>query len=98
MAKKKPVMKTKTCSEGKVCGLNAPKFALTLGIMCGLIMLIMGTAATYANYGVEIVKMAGTIYPGYDTTLVGAIVGLLWGIIEGLLLGFIFARIYNKLI
>jgi len=94
--KKKPVIKT--CSKEKACKIDAPKFALTLGIMCGLIMLIMGTAATYANYGIEIVKMAGTIYPGYDTTLVGAIVGLLWGIIEGLLLGFIFAKIYNKLI
>lgn len=98
MAKKKAVFKTQTCSEGKVCGLNAPKFALTLGIMCGLIMLILGAAATYANYGVELVKLMSSIYPGYDTTLVGAIIGLLWGVIEGLLFGFIFARVYNKLI
>ncbi len=98
MAKKKTIFKTKTCSEGKLCGLNAPKFALTLGIMCGLIMLILGAAATYANYGVELVKIMSSVYPGYDMTLVGSIVGLLWGVIEGLLLGFIFASVYNKLI
>lgn len=96
MAKKK-VKAAKAC-PASMCGLNAPKFGLALGIMCALWMLIIGITATYAGYGTEIVKVLGSIYIGYDLTLIGAIVGGVWGFLDGLIGGFIFAWIYNKLI
>lgn len=94
---KKKVRPAEIC-PASLCGLDAPKFGLVLGIMCALWMLIIGLAATYAGYGTEIVKVLGSIYIGYDLTLIGAIVGAIWGFVDGLIGGFLFAWIYNKII
>lgn len=95
MAKKKKSI-GKVCVP--ICGLNAPKFGLALGILWGLAVLILGIAATYANYGLSFVDLFSTMYIGYDITLIGSIVGGIWGFLDGLIGGFIFAWLYNKLL
>ncbi|MBN1645107.1 bacteriophage holin [Candidatus Woesearchaeota archaeon] len=95
MAKKKGIKISSTCSS---CKLNTTKFGLTLGILWGLAVLLLGIAATYASYGTEFVNLLGGMYIGFDTTLIGSIVGGIWGFFDGLIGGFIFAWLYNKLI
>ncbi len=94
--------KKKRKSLGKISvpisGLNPSKFGLAMGILLGLAMLIIGITATYAGYGVDIVALCGSMYIGYDMTLVGSIVGGIWGFFDGLIGGFIFAWLYNKLL
>jgi len=99
MAKKKKRSTAKIKTPIRKAGpLNAPKFGLAMGIIWGLALLIIGIAAAYAGYGKEIVALCGSVYIGYDATLVGAIVGTIWGFFDGLIGGFIFAWLYNKLL
>ena len=90
----KPVRVGSTCNP---CGLNASKFGLALGIICGLAMLIVGLTATYAGYGVAIVELCSSLYIGYDITLVGSIVGGIWGFFYGAILGGFFAIVHNRI-
>ncbi len=98
MAKKKVKRTVAKSSSCKPCSLNPAKFGLALGIILGLTMLIIGISATYAGYGEGIVALCSSIYIGYESNLIGSIVGGIWGFFDGLIGGFIFAWLYNKLL
>ena len=77
--------------------LNAKNFGIACGILLGVSMFVLGMFAKHLGWGTEAVMIMGSIYQGYDATLVGSIVGGVWGAIEGLLGGYIFAWLYNSL-
>lgn len=49
------------------------------------------------GYGKQIVSVIGSVYIGYDASIVGAILGLVYGFVDGLIGLYIFAILYNKL-
>lgn len=76
--------------------LDTKAFALTLGILWGLCVLVC-TLWVVARGGGEHLELLGKFYLGYTVTPVGAFVGLLYGFVDGLIGGFLFAWLYNRL-
>lgn len=79
-----------SCSRLSACALG---FALGLLSVVGVVAL--GLAAMYFNFGVEFVKLAGTVYVGYAVTFKGIALGALWGFIDGFVSGVLIAVFYN---
>lgn len=75
--------------------LNLKAFALTASLVCGIgiflltwwIIILGGTTGTKTVLGV--------VYPGYNISPVGSLIGLAWGLVDGLIVGAIFAWLYN---
>ena len=77
--------------------LDIKAFGLTLGIVWGLAMLLMGLINTTDMWGDEIVKVMGSLYIGYRPTVLGSIIGGIWGFIDAGIGGVIIAWLYNRL-
>ncbi len=61
-------------------GVRALPLALTLGIVWGAAMLIMGIVTAHTDqYGHDFVKVFGSIYYGYGPGHGAAFIGLAWG-------------------
>ncbi|MCP0914371.1 MULTISPECIES: bacteriophage holin [Legionella] len=75
--------------------LSPLAFGLALGILWGLSMLIMGLIAYFFNYGDLFVTSMGTLYLGYNATIMGSIIGGVIGFIDAFIGGLIVAWLYN---
>jgi len=76
--------------------LSATALGVTLGVMCGVSMLVMGLLATY--YDVSFSKDMMTrwaMLPGVAITLPGSLIAGAWGLVKGFIFGLIFGWIYN---
>ncbi len=62
--------------------VNLLKVALTGGIIWGLLMLFTTIAEVYTGYGQDFLMVMQSIYPGYQLTLVGSLVGLVYGFLD----------------
>lgn len=70
---------------------------LTVGILWGLGVLITGLiAAWHGSWGVDFVTAVGSVYVGYENTVMGSLIGGFWGLIDGFIGGVVFAWLYNK--
>ncbi len=76
--------------------LSVKAFGLAIGVTWALGVLLVGIAATYFSYGTEFVTAIGSFYIGYDTSLVGCLIGMVWGFIDGFVGGAVIAWLYNK--
>jgi hypothetical protein len=77
------------------CNLKPCAFGSALGIYMGLVLFIVAICAGHFNWGEDYVKLASSIYVGYGTHFVGALIGLAYGLVCGFIFGNILARIYN---
>lgn len=77
--------------------LDVKALGLTLAIVWGASMLIMGLVAMGTNYGVVFVNVLSTMYLGYRPTIAGSIIGAIWGFVDAGIAGVIIAWLYNKL-
>jgi hypothetical protein len=77
------------------CSLKPSALGMTIGLLWGLTVLLMGLAAHYYLVGQEFVTAVGTIYFGYGPTVAGSFLGGLIGFVHGFIKGAIFAWIYN---
>ena len=77
--------------------LDVKAFGLTLGILWGVSLLIMGLLAMFFGYGTRFVAAVGGLYIGYKATAAGAVIGAVWGFIDAGIGGVIIAWLYNKL-
>jgi hypothetical protein len=68
---------------------------LSLGTVWGLSMLVMGLLANFCGYGAEFVSAIGTMYIGYNATVLGSLIGALWGFVDMFTFGFLVAFLYN---
>jgi hypothetical protein len=80
--------------SGKYAKLNVWGFGLALGIITAIWMFLLGLSAMW-GYGVEYVRLVGTLYIGFVPTLLGSILGAIWGFIDTFIFGVIFAALYN---
>ena len=78
--------------------LSAKPLALTLGLLWGGAMLILGILnMTIPPYGADILVVMGSVYPGiYGAgTMSEALLGAAYGAIDGALGGLLIAWLYN---
>ena len=79
--------------------LNVKAAAITLGLLWGMAMLIVGTAdLLWPGYGRPMLEMMATLYPGYHATggFRQVIVGALYGAMDGAAGGAVLAWVYNR--
>lgn len=77
--------------------LNSVKLGLAGGILWALMLFVMTWLAMYTNYGMLWLVQWTDIYPGYDFTPVGSLLGLIYGFIDGFICLFLLGWIYNLL-
>ena len=80
--------------------LNVTAFALTVGLVWGGAILVVGAAnLAWPDYGSAFLALAASIYPGYRPgTGVGSVVtGALYGLVDGAIGGAVFGWLYNLL-
>ncbi|MBB72559.1 MAG: hypothetical protein CMF50_09200 [Legionellales bacterium] len=77
------------------CRICVCSLGLALGITWGLGMLITGLFGTYTGYGLGFVNAMGSVYIGFDATLVGSFLGLVWGFADAFIAGVIIGWLYN---
>ena len=74
--------------------LNIKRFAFASGAVWGLALFVVTLVAAVRGIGNSLSHLSA-IFPGYDVTYLGSLVGLVYGFVSGLLLGALFAVIYN---
>jgi len=77
--------------------LDVKALGLTLGIIWSAALLIMGIAAMFFSYGNGLVRAMGSIYIGYQATILGSLIGAIWGFFDAGICGLLIAWLYNKL-
>ncbi len=79
--------------------LSVKGLAWTGAVMWGACVLLTGIVnLVFPKYGVAVLEMARSIYPGYGATagLAGVIVGTLYAVVDGAVCGAILAWLYNR--
>ena len=78
--------------------LNAKALALSLGIISALYVFFHGLMVMFFGWGAELASILGSLYIGFEPTILGSIIGAVWGFVDGAIAGVIIAWIYNKII
>jgi len=68
---------------------------LACGILWGLSILAMGLLAYFFSYGEVFVSTLGTLYVGYESTIIGSILGGIIGFVDAFITGVVLAWLYN---
>lgn len=79
--------------------LNISAMAIAAGILWGAAVLIVGVAnLIWPNYGIELLVLLASIYPGYNATGAPAdlVIGTVYSLADGALFGLLFAWLYNR--
>jgi hypothetical protein len=77
--------------------LRIRAFGLTTGIVLGLAVFLLTMVYLIFNYESSTLVKLHKVFPGFDITFVGGVLGLVWGFVYGVIGGAIFAWLYNKL-
>ena len=75
--------------------LHPLALGLSLGVLWGISIFIIGLIAHFFIYGRAFVLTMGTIYIGYHPSILGSIVGGIIGFIDAYIAGVIIAWLYN---
>ncbi|MDI9818984.1 MULTISPECIES: bacteriophage holin [unclassified Legionella] len=77
------------------CKLSPVALGLSLGILWGISVFIMGLIASYYAYGQPFVEALGALYIGYAPTILGSFIGGLIAFVDAFISGVILAWLYN---
>jgi len=77
------------------CKLSPVALGLSVGILWGLSVLIMGLMAYYYAFGRPFVDAMSTLYLGYEPSIQGSLIGGLIGFIDSFIMGALVAWLYN---
>ncbi|MDP3561251.1 MAG: bacteriophage holin [Legionellaceae bacterium] len=77
------------------CKLSPVALGLSLGVFWGLGVFIMGLVAAYFMFGTPFVTAMGSVYVGYEATLLGSFIGGLIAFVDAFIGGLIIAGLYN---
>ena len=78
--------------------ISPPALALTLGVLWGGAMLIIGLLhAVNPSYGASFFEVMGSVYPGVEGTGTAGdvLLGMTYGLGDGVLGGLLIAWVYN---
>lgn len=70
-------------------------FALSLGVVWGLGVLILALMVSLYDWGTMFLQVLASVYIGLAANLQGALIGALWGFADAFIGGLIFALLYN---
>ncbi len=76
--------------------LCAKSLGIAAGIMWGVSMFVMTWVSMYTGYGALWLEVMASVYPGFDISPVGSVVGLIYGFLDCFIGFFIVGWIYNK--
>lgn len=76
--------------------LSPKRLGIAGGILWGVSMFIMTLANLWFGYGGAFLEIFSSVYPGYEITYIGSLVGLIYGFIDGFVGLYILAWLYNK--
>lgn len=88
-------MKTKL-QENEMDKMNVKALTIALGSTWGLMVLLAGWAAML-GIAVRFVEIMGSVYIGYEATLLGSLIGAAWAFLDGAIGGLVIALIYNAI-
>lgn len=77
--------------------LDSVRLGLSGGILSGIFMFLATLFAMATEYGRSYLEMAGSIYPGFDVTVGGSLLGFVYGFINGFVTLFLLGWLYNLL-
>jgi len=80
--------------------INAKALALTLGIIWGTGVFIVGMVNLFwPNYGANVLEILASIYPGYKgtSTLGSVFTATLYSVVDAALFGLVVGWLYNRL-
>jgi len=78
--------------------LSLKAMTIAIGLLCGGCIFFFGIINLAApSYGMEVLKLASSIYPGFHAsrTFVDVLVGTGYAIVDGAIGGFLIAWLYN---
>lgn len=78
------------------CKLSPSALGLSLGVIWGLSMFLLGLSAYYYSYGKPFVDAMATLYLGFEPSIRGSIIGGVIGFVDAFITGFIIAWLYNR--
>ncbi len=82
------------CCEGG-CTLGKLALGLSIGTIWSISVLLVGLMATYTAWETPLIALIGSMYVGFDATLVGSFIGAGWALLDGFVGGFLVALVYN---
>ena len=68
---------------------------LAVGVLWGIYTLMIGLTASFFGYGSELVGIIGTLYIGYNATVLGAFIGMIWGFVDGFVVGYLIEMLFS---
>lgn len=74
------------------------KIALTGGIVWGATIFLTTLASVYWGYGTNFLNIWTSIYPGYNITLGGSIIGFIYGFLDLYIGVYIINWVYRKVV
>ncbi len=77
--------------------LNATALGVAGGIIWGVSMLILTWICMANGYAAMWLEVMASVYPGYNISFGGSIIGLLYGFADGFIGLFILGWLYNRL-
>ncbi len=77
--------------------LNAKNLGLAGGLLWAFSLLILTVICMFTGYAEGFLGVFEALYPGYNISPVGAIIGLAYGFADAFVGLFLLAWIYNKL-
>lgn len=75
--------------------LNAKSLGLAGGVLWGAWMFIFTYISMFTGYGSMWAALMVDVYPGYEVTFIGSIIGLVYGFLDGFIGLYIFGWLYN---
>ncbi len=78
--------------------LSLRAMAIAIGLLCGGCIFFFGIVNLAApSYGMEFLKLASSVYPGFHAsrTFADVLVGTGYAIVDGAIGGFLLAWLYN---
>ncbi len=77
------------------CRICPVSLGLSLGVMWGVSIAVMGLLAHFYMYGKPFVAAVGQLYIGYDPSIVGSLFGGFIGFVDAFVMGYVIAWLYN---
>jgi len=77
--------------------LNAKKLGIAGGILWGFSMFFLTLANIFFGYGTLFLDLMADVYPGFQVSYVGSLIGLVYGFLDGFVGLYILGWLYNKI-